>query len=82
MMAAVDEHNKQLQQHEQEHDEQQQQEQQRFSERGRGGLSRGSFVQAAAGSAAAVLALSLVSYIHTYPGEIHKSTEQSARTSM
>lgn len=44
-------------------DEQQQQEgQERFPESGRGALSRASFVQAAAGSAAAVVALSLVSF--------------------
>lgn len=55
MMSAVDEE-------EQRADEHQQEGQRRFSESGSGGLSRASFVQAAAGSAAAVLALSMVSY--------------------
>lgn len=60
MMAMVDEHNEQLQQHEQLH------QQQGLTEREKGSLSRASFVQAAAGSVAAVLALSLVSLLLRY----------------
>lgn len=63
-MSAVDEagqHRPHQQQPRQGLGQEQEQGEQRFSERGRGGLSRASFVQAAAGSAAAVLALSLVS---------------------
>lgn len=49
-------------QQEQRPHERQQEGQGRFAESERGGLSRASFVQAAGGSAAALLALSMVSY--------------------
>lgn len=62
MMAAVGENKEQLQ-HEQQLQLQQQHKRQHLSEQEQGSLSRASFVQTGVGSAAAVLALSLVSCI-------------------